>query len=358
MIIPGAIPTSIGALTKLSKLELGPNRLSSTIPTEIGMLTDLVVLDFEKMLLTGTVPSEIGRLSKLAGLSFQNNNIVGTLPREISNLPNLDRKSAFEYIVWDAVGGQFHSQTLNWIFNVDEWGSPDNSDQSQRNKNVWANRYALAALYFQTCTTDACKEKTEWVARYHSICEWRDFDGWPTICSDNSTHIATRVVLELNGLQGTIPTEIGMLSSLEHLDLGSSNANMLNGRLPAEIFQLTKLTLLDLETNQLTGTIPSLSSFRLLRDLNLGFNQFGGTIPAVADLTNLQSLRLADNNLIGTIPEMISLTQLSWLDLGFNNLRGDVPDLRPSGTVFTFCRLGNNANLGNTNFAAGDNCFV
>ena len=56
-----------------------------------------------------------------------------------------------------------------------------------------------------------------------------------------------------NDLNGTIPAEIGHLTSLLYLGLSS---NDLSGSIPAEIEHLTSLTEMHFRENDLTGSIP------------------------------------------------------------------------------------------------------
>jgi hypothetical protein len=90
------------------------------------------------------------------------------------------------------------------------------------------------------------------------------------------------VVTDLNfygqQLQGTIPTEIGLLADLKHIDLSQ---NELKGTIPEEIYQLTKMEELFLHHNQLSGTISdSVGNWWNLTHLHLSHNQLSGTIPA------------------------------------------------------------------------------
>ena len=70
-------------------------------------------------------------------------------------------------------------------------------------------------------------------------------------CDDNSEVID----LELwnLGLSGTLPTQIGLLTSLTILEL---QGNLLSGTIPTQLIQLTKLTTCSLTNTQ----VPSLSS--------------------------------------------------------------------------------------------------
>jgi hypothetical protein len=88
------------------------------------------------------------------------------------------------------------------------------------------------------------------------------------------------VLLNLQLAEEEIPPEIGNLTNLTSLWLGS---NQLTGEIPPEIGNLTNLTILFLNQNQLTGEIP----------------------PEIWNLTNLTSLNLSDNSLSGLIPELV-----------------------------------------------------
>jgi len=63
----------------------------------------------------------------------------------------------------------------------------------------------------------------------------------------------TEIDLNFQGLTGSIPPEIGCLTNLDTLHLGS---NQLTGEIPKSVGKLTNLTYLYLSNNQLTGEIP------------------------------------------------------------------------------------------------------
>ena len=92
----------------------------------------------------------------------------------------------------------------------------------------------------------------------------------------------------------------------------------MSGTIPSEIGNLTSLRDLELDDNQLSGTIPSeIGNLTSLRDLELDDNQLSGTIPSeIGNLTSLSTLWLFDNQLSGPIPSEIgNLTSLSILEL-------------------------------------------
>ena len=68
---------------------------------------------------------------------------------------------------------------------------------------------------------------------------------------------------------------------------------------------LTQLQTLDLSANQLSGTIPDLSTRSpSYRSLNLSANQLSGTIPDLGALSSYTTLNLSDNQLSRPIPDL------------------------------------------------------
>ncbi|MBO1352005.1 MAG: putative Ig domain-containing protein [Hormoscilla sp. GUM202] len=155
----------------------------------------------------------------------------------------------------------------------------------------------------------------------------------------------TKIDLNDNSLDGTLPSELGSLGNLHTLDL---NDNGLRGTLPSELGSLGNLENLDLNDNRLSGTLPSeLGSLGNLEKLDLHSNSLSGSLPSeLGSLGNLQELELYKNSLSGTIPsELISLISLTkiWLDnplgtgdefqggAGDNSLEGESEDDRIYG---------------------------
>lgn len=82
------------------------------------------------------------------------------------------------------------------------------------------------------------------------------------------------------------------------------------GPLPAELGNLTQLQVLNLGSNQLTGTLPdtwgSTTAMFGLQQLLLTSNQLGGSLPSEWGRPGrwpaLTSLQLGDNNFTGGLP--------------------------------------------------------
>ena len=117
---------------------------------------------------------------------------------------------------------------------------------------------------------------------------------WDGVTVAGSPPRVTRLRLAQMGLAGTIPAELGNLSSLTGLDL---QGNQLTGTIPAELGNLSSLTGLDLQGNQLTGTIPAeLGDLVSLQRLSLWSNQLSGEIPqAITRLTRLWDFWFLNN---------------------------------------------------------------
>jgi hypothetical protein len=64
------IPSTIGALNKITKLNLASNKISGSIPSSLGDLSFLQIIDLSGNSLFGSVPVEVSALSVLVSFSF------------------------------------------------------------------------------------------------------------------------------------------------------------------------------------------------------------------------------------------------------------------------------------------------
>ncbi|XP_042518502.1 MDIS1-interacting receptor like kinase 2-like [Macadamia integrifolia] len=134
-----------------------------------------------------------------------------------------------------------------------------------------------------------------------------------------------RLYLSHNGIMGTIPEDIGMLSKLTHLYL---SWNSISGKLPSSLANLTGLLELDVSCNEISGEIPpTIGKLSNLNFLCLSQNRINGSIPPeIGDLKNLNQLDLGGNMLSGSIPTQIgNLRNLKELYLSENECTGSIP---------------------------------
>ena len=142
--------------------------------------------------------------------------------------------------------------------------------------SVAGDRAALEALYDAT-------DGANWVSNDN----WKTdepLDQWHGVTTDSDGHV-TRLELGDNKLSGTIPAQLGNLTSLEYLWF---NNNELSGAIPSQLGNLTSLETLVLNKNRLNGMIPSqLGNLTSLEILALWGNELSGAIPS--QLGNLTS---------------------------------------------------------------------
>ena len=150
-----------------------------------------------------------------------------------------------------------------------------------------------------------------------------DWDGIRGL--EGTPERVTKLYLHSKGLSGTIPSELGGMSSLTHLYL---HRNKLTGAIPAELSSLSSLEWLSLYGNGLTGGVPAeLAGLSKLKRLYLHDNQLSGMIPGkLGGMSSLTHLFLHRNQLTGAIPgELGGMSNLEWLSLYGNGLTGGIP---------------------------------
>ena len=150
---------------------------------------------------------------------------------------------------------------------------------------------------------------------------------WDGVYLRGTPSRVTFLILRREGLDGTIPADLGRLDRLTILNLHSNN---LSGSIPAEIGNLTNLEQLLLHNNNLSGSFPDLSRLSRLKKLwfsgaNNRIGEGGGIPTWLNRLTSLEELNLWGNEMGGTIPNLSGLTRLKLLKLQYNSLTGSIP---------------------------------
>jgi hypothetical protein len=112
----------------------------------------------------------------------------------------------------------------------------------------------------------------------------------------------TLFLTEINNMMGSLPTELGILTSLVILDL--SYNILLSGSLPFELCDLSNLKRLEVGFTSLTGNLPAC---------------FATALPELVEL-------LAPNaSLSGPFPDLCEMTKLQWIDIRYNKFTGNLP---------------------------------
>jgi len=390
----GTLPTETGLLTSLRYLDVDTNFLTGGIPTEISRLTMLETLWLSNNLLSGSIPTELGRLTNLRNLHLTNNYLTGSMPAEICALRLESLEVTCSLVECDCCtncngnssgsdgsgsgggsdgnGGSSGDQLYDMIvanspdggMSLQDPASPQSAALQWLRRPInegfsdarMLQRYALAVLYFATGGDTGNWITTSLWLTGSNECLWYTTSESSVLCSsgaDGSDNLYLELNLSQNGLVGSLPPEIAMLTSLRTIRLSQ---NELTGAIPSSLADLKQLAYLDLSTNRMTqdpatsSSTPSsktnifaaskngddggdlfgrLGELQSLTHLSLFQNLFSTTIPSSLGLLarNLRILDLGSNNLYGTIPSEVGLlTNLVGLSIFDNALSGSLPE--------------------------------
>ena len=303
-------------LDRLFRTSGGPNWTNSggwletpALEEWYGVTTDtigrVVALDLTGNGLEGRLPVSLGSLVHLTTLRLSDNALSGRLPNSLARLSLVEL-----YYNETSLCTPTEASFETWLDGI----------ASHEGTGVecapLSDREFLVALY-------EAADGPNWVNAENWLTD-APLGEWHGVEVDHHGGV-TELFLISNHLSGSIPPELGNLSSLESLYLGD---NDLSGPIPPELGNLVNLERLYLFSNALEGSIPpELGKLPNLTTLNLWNNRLEGSIPPeLVDLASLKSLVLGGNNLTGPIlPEFGSLTSLEHLELGDNELSGPIP---------------------------------
>jgi Leucine-rich repeat (LRR) protein len=205
---------------------------------------------------------------------------------------------------------------------------PDaNADAST--KYSYLTRYVMAVNFYTLDGPNQWTNKLGFLTR-QSVCTWQGQVQYSEgiteggVFCPNDRGDPTELRLGFVNAIGPLPSENGLLTSLTHLDFGTSR---LSGTIPTEICNIWNLTKLDLSYNEFSGKLPPcLGSMTALKWIFANSNALMGTIPTqFKSLTQLERLILEDNMLTGDpTPVLNSMTAVQHVFLGDNNFTGTI----------------------------------
>jgi Leucine-rich repeat (LRR) protein len=145
-----------------------------------------------------------------------------------------------------------------------------------------------------------------------------------------------------NKLHGSLPPDVGL--TLPNLEFFYVGLNSFTGPIPESLSNASRLSMLDFTENGLTGTVSqNLANLRALVKLNFEGNRLGNGevgdldfLSFLANCTSLENLGRGGNQFGGVLPSSIAnlSSQLNTLIMGGNMIYGGIPD-----------RIGNLVNL-------------
>jgi len=177
-------------------------------------------------------------------------------------------------------------------------------------------RNALVALYESTIGTNWVRS-TNWLSD-GQYCDWVGIQ-----CSSEGDVV--EIHMENNNMQGELPTELGLLSTLDILAI---DANSIHGAIPSEIGLVTSLRYMYIFNNYFSGAIPTeIGQLKMLEELSVSYNDLTGPLPSeLGLLENLSEFKAYNNHLTGIIPsELGLLASISSLYVYINSLTGQLP---------------------------------
>jgi Leucine-rich repeat (LRR) protein len=212
------------------------------------------------------------------------------------------------------------NQCMVWLANYEQRGITGEEAQM-----TLSDRPELLVQDYILCMMYLTLGGEEWDRNY----EWlRDTDAcnWYGLSCSLLSRIAI-IDLASNGLNGSLPLELGLMPFLEEVNL-SHNPGVI-GTIPSELTQASGLRTLDLSNTRMNGTIPAeIERLEILDNLNLGNSSFSGTVPAsLSRLERIRILYLDQNQFSGTLHrDFGNLTNIERLNINGNNFGGSIPE--------------------------------
>ncbi|KAL0865701.1 hypothetical protein Bca101_044819 [Brassica carinata] len=375
-------------LKNLEELNLSQNKLVGQFPLCLPSFSGLRVLDLSSNQLNEKLPSDIRNLESLEYMSLSNNNFKGSshlvysptsrslgcsdliqkgnslhvesesswkpkFQLSVIALPSCNLKKVPHFLLLqkdlrhvDLSGNKISGIFPSWLLV----------------NNTKLENLHLQNNFFTSFQLPECHHNLHWldlsVNKLNGLLP--ESIGWilPHLLYMN---------ISKNGFEGTLPSSLGNMRSIEYLDLSH---NRFHGKLPralvegcyslvtlklsynkvsGEIFQesvsFTGVIVLFLDNNHFTGRIGhGLRRLINLSMLDISSNNLTGIIPSWIGELPLFSLLLSNNSLEGEIPiSLVSISsRISLLDLSSNSLSGDIPPHVNSGTSVVLLLQDNN----------------
>ncbi len=194
-----------------------------------------------------------------------------------------------------------------------------------------------------TCVCGACKGNGARWLENADPCLW-----FGVMCDATGQHVTGLFPNPRgsgNPLVGQLPPAIGQLSQLQHFySSNDETQSYLSGTLPPEFGALKNLKCMYFSHNVISGTIPK--TFEGLANLEVFLmrcNHLSGPLIDFSRLSRLKNVWFDSQNLTGSLDSLSTLTNLTYLEASNNKLTGTVP---PS-----LCELGAECLAGGNSFS-------
>ncbi|XP_057417146.1 leucine-rich repeat receptor protein kinase HPCA1 [Lotus japonicus] len=273
--LKGKLSGDIAGLTELRSLDLSFNKdLMGPLSQELGELSKLNILILAGCSFSGSIPDALGKLSELSFLALNSNNFTGKIPPSLGNLSK-----------------------LYWL--------------------DLADNQLTGSLPVSTSTTPGLDLLLK-AKHFHFNKNQLSGTIPPKLFS--SEMVLIHILFDGNNLQGSIPSTIGLVQTVEVLRL---DRNFMTGEVPSNLNNLTNINELNLAHNKLTGPLPDLTTMDTLNYVDLSNNSFDPSEAPIwlSTLPSLTTLIMEFGSLQGPLPtKLFSLPQIQQVKLRNNAL--------------------------------------
>ncbi|CAN6169501.1 unnamed protein product [Urochloa humidicola] len=321
----GSIPALAHSSSPLKLLILSQNNLSGTIPNCLGNFSSLTWILLSQNSFQGTIPSGLTMSPILEQMDLSFNNLSGTVPVSLYNISTL----TYLNMGMNSLTGDIPYNIGHTLPNIQTLILQGNKFRGQIPASL-----ALATNFNVINLRDNAFHgivpsfgNLPYLTELNLGMNQLEAGDWSFLSSLRNCSQLVHLCLDSNILTGTLPSSIGDLpKSLQELLLST---NQISGTIPQEIKHLKNLTLLYMEHNLITGTLPdSIGNLPNLFVLSLSQNKLSGQVPlSIGSLSQLSELDLQENNLSGSIPKTLGYCKnLEALNLSHNSFSGSIPE--------------------------------
>ena len=293
---------------------------------------------------TATIPLELERMLQHCSSTSDGDALL--MDEHLASLSDQDRSMYSKYVE------AFSDANLHTMYScrpdnlavlyltMDEEGNMDQLQSSTFElRNATITKYSLAFLFISWFGL-SWTNNDRWLTS-DPVCKWHGVE-----CSAQSDLIS--LDLSENILQGTIPSEISLLTSLQHLNLKNreiSRGSGLSGSIPTNLFAFSDLKTLMLNNNQLSGPLPTeIGLCSKMTTFDFDGNLLSGSLPSELGLcSNMSFMSLSYNPLTGSLPSEIGLcSKMTTLNFGSNLFSGSLPSELGLCSNMSFMSLSSN----------------
>lgn len=356
----GDISSDLLELHHLKYLDLTFNHFGGSIPDFLGSITSLEDLRLTQNNFSGTIPHQLGNLTNLRILTLNFNSLSHKIPNTFVNLTQLQ----YFYINVNTLGeplsdlfGKLSCKSLESIdvsFNRFTGPIPDMRACSKLRElllhhnplsgTVPASLGQLSTLEFLDISADSLQGTVSesLLSKLHNL-YWLDL-SFNSLTLDLSPDWIPPFRLETLTLASckmgpSFPTWLRTQTNISDIDISDAG---ISDKVPNWLWSLSsKVTYFNLSQNQLTGTIPDLSS-NFFDKIDFSSNKFSGPLPLFHP--NISLARFSQNMFSGSISFICRVfnSQIVLLDLSDNQLSGELPNCWDNSRNLAFLNLNNN----------------